>query len=265
MTDTWDYDLAVGDIDLTAHTGLILAEDAAIKSYLSGITVPDKTGMMDVDVWFRYPEGERRIKYPFITIDFLAINPSFDRWTSLYAQSETGASFKDADGVETRKGMYVPSTSPTLPAHTDSTYGFHIDPYLTYTILYQITVHTRSALHDRYLLSRFMTDVLPPRPFWIGVDADATWRRCELLEMQAADTMETTESGNKRIFRKIYTISMDVEIPQSALKTPDEIKKVSKVHTDVYANTASREPTNHVFNATHTIGEPITVVPPSGP
>jgi hypothetical protein len=34
------------------------------------------------------------------------------------------------------------------------------------------------------------------------------------VSFQAADSLETTESGTKRIFRKIYTISMLCEIPQ---------------------------------------------------
>jgi hypothetical protein len=79
--------------------------------------------------------------------------------------------------------------------------------------------------------------------------------------MQPADTMETTESGNKRIFRKIYTIIMDAEIPQSTI---EELYKVSRVHTDVYANKNTREAVTHTYNSVHTIGEPVTVVPPSG-
>lgn len=262
MSTDWDYSLAVGEIDHIAHTGLILAEDAALKEYLSGITVPDKNSMIPVDVWFRYPEGERRIKYPFITIDFLGMSPAVDRWTSIFSVPENYASFEDpVTGEQGSTGMYIPSVSPTLSAHTNEDMGYEIKPYLMYTLMYQVAVHSRSAIQDRYLLSRFMTDILPPRPFWIGVDADQTWRRCELVEMQPADTTETTESGNKRIFRKIYTIIMDAEIPQSTI---DELYKVSRVHTDVYANTDTRESTTHAYNSVHTIGEPVTVEPPSG-
>jgi hypothetical protein len=221
--------------------------------------------MTEVDVWFRYPEGERRIKYPFITIDFLAINPSYDRWTSIHHVPEDYASFDDpVSGEQVRKGMYIPSTSPTLPEKESETTGYNILPYLMHTLMYQVTVNTRSALHDRYLLSRFMTDIFPPRPFFIGVDADMTWRRCELLSMQQGDTSETTESGNKRIFRKIYTITIDAEIPQDKLY---EIEKVSRVHVDVYPENppSSRETTQHLYDDVHTKAEPVTVEPPSGP
>lgn len=248
MSTDWDYSLAVGEIDHVAHTGLILAEDAALKEYLMGITVPDKSGMTGVDVWFRYPEGERRIKYPFITIDFLGMNPAVDRWTSIFSMPEDFSSFENpVTGEVLSTGMYVPSVSPELPAHSGDDRGYEIKPYLMYTLMYQVAVHSRSALQDRYLLSRFMTDIFPPRPFWIGVEADQTFRRCELVEMQPADTMETTESGNKRIFRKIYTIIMDAEIPQSTI---EELYKVSQVHTDVYIDTD--------------VSEAVIVEPPSG-
>jgi hypothetical protein len=257
----WDYDKTIGDVNVAAHTGLLLAEDAAIKEYLLGLTVPDREKMTDVDVWFRYPEGERRIKYPFITIDFLALNPSTDRWLSYHRVTDDAADFQDLETGEITKGMYIPSTSSSIPEPSSEDVGHHIDPYLMYTIIYQVAVHTRSALHDRYLLSRFMTDVFPPRPFWIRVDADSTWRRCELMQMQPADTLETNESGSKRIFRKIYTISMDVEIPQSKIT---EVTLAKKVHTDFYVEAIEPEPVTHLYTDVHEQAEPINVVPPSG-
>lgn len=261
---TWDYDLAVGEIDHTVHTGLLLAEDAALKTYLSGITVPGREGMTEAAVWFRYPEGERRIQYPFITIDFLAIEPSYDRWTSYFRIEPDYAEFRDPVTTEVvRTGMYIPSVSDTLPAlEGDEGLTDHVvENYLMHVITYQVTVHSRSAIHDRYLTSRFMTDIFPPRPFFIGVDADMTWRRCEMMGVQAADTSETTESGNKRIFRKIYTIRMDAEIPQSRVT---EVATVQRLHADVYADTPSRELVTHLYDDAHAVGEPVTVEPPPG-
>ena len=81
-------------------------------------------------------------------------------------------------------------------------------------LILQVSHFCRSALHDRYLTSIFMTDVLPVRPFCIE-SVDDVWRRTERIGFQAADSIETTESGTKRIFRKIYTISMLTEIPQN--------------------------------------------------
>lgn len=265
MTTDWDWDIAAGDIDLSAHTGLLLAEDDALKKYLSGFTIPVKDGMSEVDVFFRYPEGERRTKYPFITIDFLTIAPAFERWTSHYHLRDDSAEFTDMHGTVLRRGMYVPSTAPELPNLTDegTPQGFDIDPYMAYKLTYQVSTFTRSALHDRYLMSRFMVDIFPPRPFFIGVDADATWRRCELVSTQQADTTETTTSGNKRIFRKVYTVTMEAEIPQSKLR---EVFKVLRVHGDIYdRENPAREPADHQYDDFHTVGEGWTVEPEPQP
>jgi hypothetical protein len=263
--EPWNDVLAIGRPDISLHTGLLLAEDAALKEHLLGQAVPDRNGLpIPVEVYFRYPEGERRNKYPFITIDFLDIEPAYERWTSEWVVPEDYAVFRHpVTNVELSRGMYVPSESPSLPESPVGT-GPHIDPYLGMKLTYQVVTHCRSALHDRYLNSKFITEVFPPRPTWIGVDADATWRRCELLDFQQADMAETSESGNKRVFRKIYTISMDAEVAQSRVY---EIMKVTRVHVDIYdeANT-KREPSNHLHSDPHTVAdESFTVVPPPGP
>ena len=200
----------IGAPNLQEHTGFILAEDEALKNYLSGITVPksaQSTETVEVKTWFRFPEGERQLSYPFITLDLLSVEPAYDLFTSVYQQD--------------LNGLYQPSVSPTLPEPDPSTdigglASYSIPNYLPFRLVYQVMVHCRSSLHDRYLLSLFMTDVIQPRPFWLGVDADNTWRRIERVGFAQADMPETTESGTKRIFRKVHTLSMLAEIPQSA-------------------------------------------------
>lgn len=261
MTDYWSTPTYLGEPDPIAHTGFILAEDAALKTYLSGMTVPDRVSTSDVPVWFRYPEGERRMMFPFITIDLIGVNPSYERWQSIHRLNPmTEVEFQEDGGTPGPTGLYQPSVSPTLVADTDNTPEMVVDNYLMYELLYQVTVHSRSALHDRVLWSRFMTDIFPPRPFWVGVDADMTWRRCELREVVQADTMETTESGSKRIFRKIHTISMDAEIPQNKVA---EIERVWRIHVDMYTDDAvERETPGHAYDATHLIAaEEYTTTP----
>jgi hypothetical protein len=257
-----------GPITLSDHLGFLLAEDEAIKNYVSGLTVPNRNGSSSpVKVWFRWPEGERRISYPFITIDLLDVQPSYDRWTSLYSLNSSpangSADFHDPiSGNLIRKGLYQPSVSPNLippDTYDDSTHNLAVDNYLMHSLLYQISVHSRDIHHDRFLMSRFITDIFPPRPFWVGVDADSTWRRAEVVEILQSDTMETTESGSKRIFRKIYTVSMDAEIPQTVVS---QIEKVLQVHVDVYQQPiVERELVTHASDEEHLIAEPITVVP----
>ena len=193
--------------DIWTHQGFILSEDEALKHYLTGIQVPgrDPATKVDVGAWFRWPEGERQIKYPFITIDLLSAEPAFDLFTS--------------EHMENTAELYRPSVAPHLPEPPGgwAMQDYAIRHYLPFRLAYQIVVHSRSALHDRYLQSIFKTDVFPPRPFWLWNPMDETWRRTELMQSVASDLSESTESGTKRIFRKIYTISMLAEVPQDRI------------------------------------------------
>jgi hypothetical protein len=194
--------------DLTAHLGFILAEDEALKKHFSKLWVqtrPGEPGMTQVGVWFRYPEGERQVGYPFITIDLLTVEPDYELFTSTYIQNPTN--------------LYQPSFRPTLP-EVPWNRGWSIREYLPMRLVYQVAVYSRSALHDRYLQSIFMTDVLPQRPFFI-TSVDGVDRRTDRIGFQSADRIETTESGTKRIFCKIYTVSMLTEIPQNSFSDPD--------------------------------------------
>jgi len=195
--------------DLVEHLGFILAEEEALKKRFTGIKVPSRpgyTGMDDVGVWFRYPEGERQLRYPFITIDLLTVEPDYELFTSTFMQDPTD--------------LYQPSFSPTLPPLPTGSRGYAVREYLPMRLVWQVSTFCRSALHDRYLTSIFMTDVLPYRPFFID-SVDGVARRTDRIGFQAADTLETTESGTKRIFRKIYTISMLTEVPQNSFAEPD--------------------------------------------
>ena len=215
--------------ELDTHKGFILAEEVALKTHLSGITVPsvpfqDKLKpRIPVKVWYRYPEGERQIDYPFITIDFLSAEPAFDLFHS--------------DHMQELEGLYRPSFSPTIPDPPAgyTTHNWDIRNYLPFRLMFQVTHYARSNLHDRYLTSIFMTDVLPVRPFFIQVPADEVWRRTENLGMASATALETTESGTKRIFRRYYTISMLTEIPQDAFTEESQSWKVLRTLIPVVA------------------------------
>ena len=224
----------LGEPDIETHQGFLLSEDEALKTYFTGLTVPERPGSaktMPVGVWFRWPEGERQIKYPFITLDLIDVAPAYDLWTSEYV----------VDPV----GLYQPDQLPLIPPPPQYS-GYQLRPYLAFRLAYQVSVHSRSALHDRYLNSLFFTDILPPRPFWMGVDTDNTWRRCDLVDFAQADMSETTESGSKRIFRKVYTISMLAEIPQSKLVEAWQALRVFVAVTDLpymdnYVNTILKD------------------------
>lgn len=246
MSD-WEY---LAEQDVAAHTGFVLAEEAALKQYLSGLTVPNQRGeggVSEVPVWFRWPESERRMSYPFITLDLLSINAAYGRWTSVYDVAKAPVYFEADDGGEGRWGMYYPGYMPQIPDDPDTSY--YVERYLPYDLMFQVSVYARSAFHDRFLTSRFITDVFPPRSFAIDVQADHVWRRCELVQWVSGDTMETSEAS-KRIFRKIYTVRMETEIPTSKIV---EFEKIRTVHVDLYDTTddSSYESVGHPVDGPH--------------
>lgn len=229
------------EYDLDAHTGFLLAEEDALKRFFSGITVPIKGNKTkEVPVYFRWPESERRLSYPFITLDLLSISPAYDRWHSIHNQYSVPANFEYWDDVNgnivSREGYYYPSVTydastlaNSLVQTTEET-NLYTENFQPFNLMYQVSTWTRSIQHDRVLTGKMMTELVSPRSFWIGVDADHTWRRCELLEWISGDTLETTEAA-KRTFRKIYTMSMEAEIPTSQVY---ELVKVGRVHVDIY-------------------------------
>lgn len=240
--------MTVTDIDTHAHRGFLLSEEAALKRYLSGITVPDAKGnAMPVDVWFRWPESERKITYPFLTIDLLSITPAYDRWHSYVNEFLTPAIFEDRDTGTSTEGHYYPSTTANAAPNDESDY--HTSNYLPYNIMFQVSSWARTALHDRYLTARFMTDIFPPRSFFIGDQTDQVWKRAELLEWISGDSLETTEAA-KRQFRKIYTLNMEAEIPTSQIL---ELVKVDTLHVDIYDDTQTPLLPGHA-SSTHNSG-----------
>lgn len=255
-------------VDLDANTGFLLAEEAALKQYLSGrITIPrPRKADSEVGVYFRWPTSERTIKYPFITIDLLSIDPAYDLWHSDHDEMADPARFYDPDTGITREGIYHPSVTPdALPEGVDiSDPGQTMGRLLPYRLMFQIGTFATSPLDDRAMHAKLMVEVLPPRSFWIGVDADHVWRRCELLQWVSADSQETTEAGN-RMFRKMYTISMETEIPTTTLR---QVEAVRQIHVDIYDLTSQVPlPVEHETEADHSsIADTFTTVePPSGP
>lgn len=223
--------------DIHEHVGFLLAEDEALKSYLTGITVPGRDPDSErekVGVWFRWPQSERQIKYPFITIDAITAEPAYELFSSNH--------------LEPTQGLYRPSVSPTLPPPPGgwAVQDYAILNYLPFRLVYQVSVFSRHNLQDRYLRSIFATDVFPQRPFWIVCGADNTWRRTELIGYANTDQSETSESGTKRIFRKVYTVSMLAEVPQTRFLDA-AFYRVFRVHLDAY----TRDGLDQLFEINH--------------
>jgi hypothetical protein len=269
VSTDWD---SLTEADLDDHTGFLLAEEAALKTYLSGHLVPtgrNRKGEVvtkEVPVYFRWPDSRTNIRFPNIMIDLLQVTPDYSRWTSEWDYGAMGSDFENWVDGSVRHDWYEPSMTNTMPV-VPSTTGRIIENYLPFKLYFQISVSTNHVQTDRALTARMIVDFFPSRNFFIGIPADNTWRRCELVEWATADTQETTEA-TKRIFRKIYTISMEAEVPRSQII---EIAKVRRLHVDLYDRNSvdpeghlMKEPANHAWNDVHDIAAGNFTVPPSG-
>lgn len=193
----------------------VLAEDAAIKTYLSGITVGDElTNPRSVKVWFGYPDVEIRAQdFPFITIDLIGIRESTERQTSGYVYD----------------GNYMGTITPSVDSHGNQNwYGYEIP--VAYDLIYQITSHSRHPRHDRAIILQ-LNQKFPgmrghlPVPDQLGT---STAYRHMFLEGFFKNDRAEGENGNKRLLRNNYTVRVVSELP---LGVVDALTSVNTVNT----------------------------------
>ena len=235
------------------RSGFLLAEDQALKVKFSGIQlVDDRDNTRDVSVLFRYPEGETEKKYPFITLEMLDIVHNTRRQHSeqnIYSFVGTAPSGQPSNHYNSNTEQsfkYWPNTTTdvsTLSGLSGNNAGS--SPFLTtlehvpVDLLYQVTTFTRSALHDRALQSHILTKVAPFRRGYLDIGIDGTQRHMDLMDWRSADMLDEEAGFKKRIFRKVYTLSVTSEIPATALTgvgqvtTQSEIIFKDKIELDV--------------------------------
>jgi hypothetical protein len=235
------------------RAGFLLAEDQALKAKFSGIQlIDDRDTTRDVQVFFRYPEGETEKKFPFITLEMLDIVHNTRRQHSdqnIYAFRGTAPAGQPSDHYGTDDSgsfKYWPNTTTdvrTLSSLAGNSAGS--SPFVTtlehvpVDLLYQVTTFTRSALHDRALQSHILTKVAPFRRGYLDIGIDGTQRHMDLMDWRSADMLDEEAGFKKRIFRKVYTLSITSEIPATALAgvgqvtTQAEIIFKDKIELDV--------------------------------
>jgi hypothetical protein len=214
--------------------GFLLAEDAAVKGRFSNIAVSDdRNSSRPVSVFFRYPDGETEKHYPFITVELVDLvhNRSLQLSETAYYYDGTSKSTID----------YYPSesTASDLSAIAPSGSYLKMDSFVPVTLVYQISTYTRSALHDRQLTSKLLRRVTPFRRGFIEIPEDGTIRRFDLMGWTSADLLDQESGYKKRVFRKVYTLQMNAEIPTSDINT---IKKVATVVGNI-TNVDNENPT----------------------
>jgi hypothetical protein len=174
----------------------ILAEDAALKTLLSGITVVDeKAGGTStprpVQVWYGTPDVELRNQtFPFITIDLMDIRSAPERQMS---------------GV-----IYDIDRAGTMPASSGEVYSYEFP--MTYDLVYQITTYARHPRHDRALITQLMQRKIPSKYGKIGVlnalGTETAYRHMFLDEFLKRDSVEE----GRRLLRNIFIVRIVSEL-----------------------------------------------------
>jgi hypothetical protein len=192
------------------NKGFIIAEDDALKTYLSGITVSDeKSPTRSVSVWFGYPDVEiREQKFPFITIDLVDVRYAANRQHSGY--------YYDSD----HQGTQTPVSGKL--------YGYEMP--IAYDLIYQVTSYARHPRHDRALAFQLMTKFPATHghlPVLNDLGTSTAYRHMFLDSFLKMDRAEG-DNGNKRLMRNIYTVRVTSEMtPTTALAALTQVNNVS--------------------------------------
>ena len=174
----------------------ILAEDAALKTLLSGLTVTDEKAGGEqtprpVQVWFGTPDVELRDqKFPFITIDLMDIRLAPERQMS---------------GI-----IYDRDRAGTVTANNTNVYSYEYP--MTYDLVYQVSTFARHPRHDRALMSQLIQRRLPSKYGKLGIQNDlgteTTYRHMFLDEFLKRDSVEE----GRRLLHNIFIVRVVSEL-----------------------------------------------------
>jgi len=183
--------------------GFIVAEDLALKTLLSGITVSDDANSSrPVKVWFGYPDIEIRDQsFPFITIDLIDILQAQERQTSGYLIDS------DYQG--------------TIPEQSGFGYSYKIPT--AYDLVYQITSYSRNPRHDRAIIYQLLNK-FPSKYGYLTVPntlgTESSVRSMFLDGFVKRDAVQS-ETGNRRLLRNVLSVRVVSEMtPEQVAATP---------------------------------------------
>jgi hypothetical protein len=224
-------------------TGFLLAEDEAVKLRFSGLYVTDdRNAQRPVKVFFRYPDGETEREYPFITIELIDILHATERQ---YSDTVIYADTSESDMFDNHPAFfdYWPSEIDGVTT-SDTASAAHFASANDFTpvdLLYQVSIYTRSALHDRQLTSGIISRVTPYRWNSIYIQADGTSRRFDMLDWTNADLLDMESGYRKRIFRKVLTLKMSAELTSQSIGLLQGTQPVEEISSTITSQM-------HVFN-----------------
>ena len=174
-------------------------EDYALKEKLQGFTIPNyasgpggKGKSFTPPVFFGFPDPEENQRvYPHIQINLIDIQYAADR-------AHRAAEFRLTYDEETA----TPATNYTLVAEDFPT---------PWNLIYQITAYSRQPWHDR-MFSMMLFQMFPQQYGSLDMTHfDGTVRRADLVDVVQRDLLEATQGKQKRVYRKIFTVSVSSE------------------------------------------------------
>jgi hypothetical protein len=186
----------------------VVAEDLALKTLLSGITVSDDSNATrPVKVWFGYPDIEIRDQnFPFITIDLIDILQAQERQIS--------GNLVDND----YQGTITPQSG----------FGYNYNIPVAYDLIYQVTSYARHPRHDRALIYQLLNK-FPSKygylivPNQLGTETSS---RSMFLDGFVKRDAVKSETGERRLLRNVLTVRVVSQMtPAQVSATPlvDEI------------------------------------------
>lgn len=221
-----------GLVELTeVNTEFLTAEDAALKNKLKDLTVASERGLASdhrqkVGVWYRWPQRSyAKVEWPFLTLDLVDVDVDHPIEHSYSWDTMT----------------YVPDTIPeTVDQQVGDFYRYMAPTPVPHVLTYIVATHCRSERHDRELFRQLLQPWLLPFRFgFLEVPTDGTVRRLNVLDVSPSNDLDSLE---KRVFRRIFTISVNAEmLPEAALSLRATINNIV-LNTNVSITTGLRPP-----------------------
>lgn len=194
----------------------ILAEDGALKQFLSGITVADeKNASRPVQVWFGYPDVELRAQtYPYITIELIDVRAARERQSSgMFYDSDNRGTIEEEAGVVYRYPVPLP-----------------------YDLVYQVTSYSRHPRHDRAIITQLLQNKFQSQYGNLDVPNELNTETAKRhMFLDGFLKRDMIEEG-RRLFRNAFTVRVVSEMTplnaENALSTVQTVH-VNRITTDI--------------------------------
>jgi len=197
----------------------LLAEDAALKTKLTGLSVTGSAveGPIPVDVRVSVPEDEfADFTYPLIMITQASVERAPERESRGFVE------------IETLPEGYDPAGGP-----------YFADVPVPHDIDYQVVLYTRLTQHRTELVAKLAAfPYLPERFGFLDMANDLTVRRLDLLG--GPDMGSGRDKDNKRLFTATYRIRVSTEL--FTLGDPVTFPQVQTVDIEMHDRVPGQPP-----------------------